>query len=91
MMAAEIHQHGRWERLWKRILDGGSGALPDYELLELLPYLGKGRGGGMKKLVKTMLKRLGTFGDMLDGEPSRLKEFEGVGESLGLLQERAGD
>ena len=45
----------------------------------------------MKKLAKTMLKRLGTFGDILDGEPSRLKEFEGVDESLELLQERAGD
>ena len=79
-MAAESHQRGHWERLRKRFLDGGPDALPDYELLEPLLHLGKGRGGDMKKLAKSMLKRFGAFGDVLNAEPARLKEFEGVGD-----------
>ena len=79
-MTAKPHYLGHWQRLRKRFLDGGPDALPDYELLELLLYLGKGRGGDMKRLAKDMLKRFGSFGDVLAAEPERLREFDGVGE-----------
>ena len=80
MVANKPHQAGHWQRLRTRFLEGGPDALPDYELLELLLYLGKSRGGDMKKLSKDMIRRFGSFGDVLAADPDRLREFDGVGD-----------
>ncbi len=79
-MADNPHHLGHWARLRKRFLDGGAQALPDYEVLELVLYLGKSRGGDMKPLAKTLIKKFGSFGDVISAEPARLTEVDGVGE-----------
>lgn len=79
-VAGQPHQIGHWQRLRERFLEGGTDALPDYELLELLLYLGKPRGGDMKRLAKEMIQQFGSFGDMLAADPERLREFDGVGD-----------
>jgi DNA repair protein RadC len=79
-VAGSPHTRGHWARLRERFLKGGADALPDYELLEMLLYLGKTRGGDMKPLAKTLIKKFGSFGDVVSADPSRLLEVDGVGE-----------
>ncbi len=79
-MANSPHYRGHWARLRERFLNGGADALPDYELLEMVLYLGKTRGGGMKPLAKKLIKKFGSFGDVVSAEPARLMEVDGVGE-----------
>ena len=79
-MAGSAHTRDHWARLRERFLKGGADALPDYELLEMVLYLGKTRGGDMKPLAKTLIKKFGSFGDVISADPSRLLEVDGVGE-----------
>ena len=79
-MANSPHYRGHWARLRERFLNGGADALPDYELLEMVLYLGKTRGGDMKPLAKKLIKKFGSFGDVVSAEPARLMEVDGVGE-----------
>jgi DNA repair protein RadC len=79
-VAGSPHTRGHWARLRERFLNGGADALPDYELLEMVLYLGKTRGGDMKPLAKTLIKNFGSFGDVVSADPARLLEIDGVGE-----------
>ena len=79
-MANSPHYREHWARLRERFLNGGADALPDYELLEMVLYLGKTRGGDMKPLAKKLIKKFGSFGDVVSAEPARLMEVDGVGE-----------
>ena len=79
-MANSPHYRGHWARLRERFLNGRADALPDYELLEMVLYLGKTRGGDMKPLAKKLIKKFGSFGDVVSAEPARLMEVDGVGE-----------
>ena len=79
-MANSPHYRGHWARLRERFLNGGADALPDYELLEMVLYLGKTRGGDMKPLAKRLIEKFGSFGDVVSAEPARLMEVDGVGE-----------
>ena len=79
-MANSPHYRGHWARLRERFLNGGADALLDYELLEMVLYLGKTRGGDMKPLAKKLIKKFGSFGDVVSAEPARLMEVDGVGE-----------
>lgn len=79
-MANSPHYRGHWARLRERFLNGGADALPDYELLEMVLYLGKTRGGDMKPLAKKLIKKFGSLGDVVSAEPARLMEVDGVGE-----------
>lgn len=72
---------GHRDRLRKRFLEGGSDALPDYELLELLLFLAIPRLD-VKDLAKALLEKFGSFANVVGAEPARLKEVEGVGESV---------
>jgi len=74
------HTRGHWARLRERFLNGRADALPDYELLEMVLYLGKNRGGDMKPLAKNLIKKFGSFGDVFRADPARLLEVDGVGE-----------
>jgi len=56
-------------------------ALPDYELLELLPFRSVPRRD-VKPIAKQLLKRFGTFAEVLAAPPNRLMEVDGVGESM---------
>ena len=48
------------QRLRRRLLEGGTEALPDYELLEFLLFTAQPRGD-MKPLAKALLERFGEF------------------------------
>lgn len=71
------HYYGHRQRLRNRFLQGGSRALQDYELLELLltfaiPY------SDVKPLAKQLIQRFGSFTRVLDATPEALMEVQGV-------------
>lgn len=74
------HHVGHRSRLKSRFLDGGADALPDYEMLELLLYLGIPRRD-VKPLAKDLLKRFGDFGGVMAATPADLLSVDGMGES----------
>jgi DNA repair protein RadC len=78
---ATPHYHGHRERLRERLLAGGADALPDYELLEMV-LLGAHARRDMKPLAKALLAKFGSFNDVIAAPPARLKETQGVGESV---------
>jgi DNA repair protein RadC len=69
---------GHRQRLRARFLAGGADALADYELLEMLLFLAVPRGD-VKPLAKTLIKRFGSFGQVVSASPERLSEVDGVG------------
>lgn len=79
-MSDKPHYHGHRQRLKNRFLKGGTGALADYELLELLLFLAVPRRD-VKPLAKKLLDTFGSFAEVISAEPARLKEAAGVGES----------
>ena len=79
--SAKPHYHGHRERLRERLLAGGADALPDYELLEMV-LLGAHARRDMKPLAKALLAKFGSFTDVIAAPPPRLKEVEGVGDSV---------
>lgn len=72
---------GHRERLRARFLKGGAEAMPDYELLELALFAAIPRRD-TKPLAKTLLKRFGSFAEVIAAPRERLLEIEGVGESV---------
>ena len=74
------HYHGHRDRLRARFLEVG-GALPDYELLELILFRSIPRRD-VKPMAKELMKRFGTFAEVLAAPPARLMEVEGIGESV---------
>jgi DNA repair protein RadC len=67
--------------LRERFLTGGSDALPDYELLELLLFMAIPRKD-TKQLAKELLKEFGgSFADLIAAPPERLREIPGVTEN----------
>ncbi len=79
-MADKPHYHGHRQRLKERFLKGGSNALQDYELLELLLFQAIPRRD-VKPLAKELLETFGSFGDVIDAPAERLKQFNGIGDS----------
>jgi DNA repair protein RadC len=75
------HYHGHRERLRERLLAGGADALPDYELLEMV-LLGAHARRDMKPLAKALLAKFGSFNDVIAAPPARLREVDGVGDSV---------
>ena len=74
------HYHGHRDRLRARFLEVG-GAVPDYELLELILFRSIPRRD-VKPIAKELLKRFGTFAEVLAASPARLMEVDGIGESV---------
>ncbi len=74
------HYAGHRSRLRARFLEAGPDALADYELLELLLFLARPRAD-VKPLAKALLKRFGSFAEVISAEPERLAEVRGVGEA----------
>jgi DNA repair protein RadC len=72
---------GHRERLRARFLTAGADALPDYELLELTLFAAIPRRD-TKPLAKALLKRFGSFADVIAAPRERLMEVQGVGESV---------
>lgn len=80
-MSEQPHQAGHRGRLRERFLKGGPGALPDYEMLELVLYLALPRGD-VKPLAKRLITRFGSYAEVLSANPAALKEVDGVGDAV---------
>jgi len=78
------HFHGHRERLRGRFREAGAEALADYELLELVLFRAIPRRD-VKPLAKALLKRFGSFADVLAAPEPRLAEVEGM--SAGVITE----
>src|SRR5262245_60585683 len=78
---AAPHYHGHRERLRQRFLAGGSDALPDYELLEMVLFGALPRGD-VKPLAKSLIREFGSFAGVIAAAPSRLQEIDGVGPGV---------
>uniref|UniRef100_UPI002BD30A93 JAB domain-containing protein n=1 Tax=Enterovirga sp. TaxID=2026350 RepID=UPI002BD30A93 len=74
------HYLGHRERLRARFEEAGGEALPDYELLELVLFRSIPRRD-VKPLAKDLIRRFGTFAEVLGAPPARLRETGGLGES----------
>jgi DNA repair protein RadC len=67
------HFHGHRERLRDRFLNGGSDALADYELLELVLFRAIPRRD-VKPLAKDLIKTFGSFAEVVAAPAERLKQ-----------------
>jgi len=83
-LAERPHYHGHRQRLRERFLSAGSGALPDYELLELLLFHAIPRID-VKPLAKELIARFGSFAGVLNAAPERLAELEAVSHHVIVL------
>jgi DNA repair protein RadC len=77
------HYAGHRERLRARAGAGGLGALPDYEVLELLLFRSIPRGD-VKPLAKRLIARFGSLGAVLGASAETLRTVPGVGEAVAL-------
>ena len=75
------HYHGHRARLRSRFLNGGVDALAEYELLELILFHALPRQD-VKPLAKALLKRFGSFAEVISAPPARLNEVSGVGDAV---------
>jgi hypothetical protein len=60
---------GHRDRLRNRFRIGGAGALPDYELLELVLF-GAVRRRDTKPIAKALLAKFGSFADVIAAPPN---------------------
>lgn len=74
---------GHRERLRKRFTEGGSDAIPDYELLELILFRAIPRRD-TKGLAKRLIARFGSFAAVLNAPEKLLREVKGVGDAVAL-------
>jgi DNA repair protein RadC len=77
----EPHYLGHRDRLRTRFTQGGAEALPDYELLELALFRAIPRRD-VKPLAKALIRRFGSFAEVVSAEPARLAEIEGIGPGV---------
>jgi DNA repair protein RadC len=73
------HYHGHRERLRERFDSAGPDALSDYELLEMVLFGARPRGD-VKPLAKTLIKKFGSFAEVIHAPESRLREVDGIGD-----------
>ena len=71
------------KRLRERFAAGGSAAMPDYELLELILFHSLPRCD-VKPVAQRLLKTFGDFNRVLSAPPNRLIEVRGIGESVAI-------
>lgn len=69
------------KRLRDRFRAGGAGAIPDYELLELILFRSIPRQD-VKPLAHRLLAEFGDFNRVLSATPERLSAVKGVGEAV---------
>ena len=78
-MAEKSGHSGHRSRLRQRFLDRGPGALADYEMLELLLFHALPRRD-TKPVAKALLKRFGTYADVLRAGADELQQVDGIGK-----------
>ena len=71
---------GHRERLRERFLRGGEQGMPDYELIELLLFRAIPRRD-VKPLAKDLIRRFGSFAEVISASSERLAEVPGLGEA----------
>jgi len=71
------------KRLRNRFLEGGAGAMPDYELLELVLFRAIPRLD-VKPLAHRLLDAFGDFNRVLSAPAARLLQVQGVGDAVVL-------
>jgi DNA repair protein RadC len=64
-----------------RFLEGGAGAMPDYELMELVLFAAIPRRD-VKPLAKALIAKFGTFAEAIAAPMERLMEIDGVKEAV---------
>src|SRR6266513_489632 len=74
------HYHGHRERLRERFFNAGADALSDYELLEMALFASLPRRD-TKPLAKSLLKKFGSFAEVMHAPEALLREIEGIGEA----------
>ena len=74
------HYFGHRQRLRDRFLKGGSAALAEYEILELLLCMAIPRGD-VKPLAKSLIDRFGSLAAVLAASQTELASCKGVGEA----------
>jgi DNA repair protein RadC len=79
-MAEDQHYLGHRDRLRERFTEAGAEALPDYELLELVLFRSIPRRD-VKPLAKDLIKRFGSFAEVIGAPSARLAEMPGLGAS----------
>ena len=71
---------GHRKRLRERFLHSDADNLPDYELLELMLFAALPRRD-TKPIAKDLLRRFGSFGEVISADPDKLKEINGLGDA----------
>lgn len=69
------------KRLRSRFMEGGAGAMPDYELLELILFRAVERQD-MKPLARALIDTFGDFNRVISAPVPRLLAVKGVGEAV---------
>lgn len=69
------------KRLRARFMEGGAGAMPDYEMLELLLFRAIPRQD-VKPLARLLLDTFGDFNRVISAAPARLMMVKGVGDAV---------
>lgn len=69
------------KRLRTRFMEGGGGAIPDYEMLELVLFRAIPRQD-VKPLARLLLDTFGDFNRVVTAAPVRLRAVRGVGDSV---------
>ncbi len=75
--------YGHRERLRERFLTTGPESLQDHELLEFVLFSAIKRSD-TKPIAKALIKRFGSFGEVLSASPEQLQQVKGVGEVAAL-------
>src|ERR1700749_624328 len=75
--AEEPHYHGHRERLRERFYSACAEALSDYELLEMALFAAVPRRDN-KPLAKAMIKKFGSFAEVMHAPEARLREVDGI-------------
>lgn len=78
--ADDPHYHGHRERLRQRFFSAGADALSDYELLEMALFAAIPRRD-TKPLAKELLKKFGSFTEVIHAPIARLREVKGIGDA----------
>ena len=74
------HYHGHRMRLRERFHGAGPDALSDYELLEMVLFRSLPRGD-TKPLAKILIRKFGSFAEVIHAPETRLREVDGVGDA----------
>jgi DNA repair protein RadC len=82
----KAHYRGHYQRLRERFLRTGLPAFEDYEALELFLSF-SGRSKDVKPLAKDLIKRFGSFKQVLDAPTEKLAAVDGMGPaSIALVR-----